>query len=557
MRKCPLGSAAWAGLQALNRVASEPPNPFAPVRFRLKESAGRKRVVMRFERSSGVLLHVTSLPSKGGIGDLGPAAFAFLDFLAEAHQHIWQVLPLCATGYGNSPYAATSAFAGNSFLVSLEILAEWGWISKERSESHAGQSSHVDFGEVEWRKLPLLMEAAGNFVDRGAEDPALRDQWEEFESFCREEESWLTDYALFAELRRQFNTGAWTVWPEDLRKRKPAALARVVAQHGRSLRQEQALQFAFAKQWKALRAAADRRGIRILGDVAIFVNMDSADVWVHPELFELDADFKQTRIAGVPPDYFSPTGQRWGNPLYRWDLLAEQGYGWWIERMRRARQLYDIIRLDHFRGFESYWAIPAEEETAIKGEWIKGPGAKLFAALEAELGELPLVAEDLGLITPAVTELREELGMPGMKVLQFGFTDKGAHIHLPHGMSRDTVAYTGTHDNNTTLGWWKEAGRVERAAIEAYIGPTPDKRPVWPLMRTVAASQAEIAIFPVQDLLELDAEARMNTPATSSGNWRWRVQSGLWTPALASQLAALTVVTDRDSDPLANPEEEA
>jgi len=510
---------------------------------------------MRFERSSGVLLHVTSLPSKGGIGDLGPAAYEFLDFLEAGHQHIWQVLPLCATGYGNSPYAATSAFAGSNLMVSLETLAEWGWISHERANSHAGQHEHVDFGEVEWRKLPLLMEAAGNFVDRGSDDPTLKAQWDEFEDFCKAEESWLMDYALFAELRRQFNTGAWTVWPEDLRKRKPAALAHVVAQHGRSLRQEQALQFAFAKQWQALRKTAHEKGIRILGDVAIFVNMDSADVWVHPELYELDENFQQIRVAGVPPDYFSPTGQRWGNPLYKWDLIAEQGYDWWIERMRRARQLYDIIRLDHFRGFESYWAIPATEETAIQGEWVKGPGTKLFDALEAELGELPLVAEDLGLITPEVEALRNELGLPGMKVTQFGFSDKGAHIHLPHGMSRETVAYTGTHDNNTTLGWWKAAEKVEKAAVEAYIGQVPEKKVVWPLIRAVAQSQAVIAIVPAQDLLELGAEARMNTPATNSGNWRWRAQPGVWKPEIAAQLAGITVVTDRDEDPLKPAEE--
>ncbi|MGA3135716.1 MAG: 4-alpha-glucanotransferase, partial [Terracidiphilus sp.] len=372
---------------------------------------------MEFQRSSGVLLHVSSLPSYGGIGDLGPAAHEFVAFLAEAKQHIWQVLPLCPTGYGNSPYSGSSAFAGNPWLISLEFLSDWGWIDGERIGGLAGRSGNVDFNQVEARKLPLLYEAAGNFLDRGPHDPKLAAQWEQFEEFCRAEAGWLTDYALYAVLRRQFSTGAWTAWPKPVRRRQPEALAKVAAKHGRALAQEQALQFAFSRQWNDLRKAAASNAIRILGDVAIFVNMDSADVWVHPDLFELDEDLKPVRIAGVPPDYFSPTGQRWGNPLYRWDVLARRGFDWWIERIRRACALYDIVRLDHFRGFESYWAIPAEEKTAVHGEWMKAPGLKLFHALEAALGPLPLVAEDLGMITPAVDALRQELGMPGMKVL--------------------------------------------------------------------------------------------------------------------------------------------
>jgi 4-alpha-glucanotransferase len=504
---------------------------------------------MEFQRSSGVLLHVSSLPSYGGIGDLGPAAHEFVAFLAEAKQHIWQVLPLGPTGYGNSPYASSSAFAGNPFLISLEYLSDWGWIEGERIGGLAGRGGNVDFNEVEERKLPLLYEAAGNFLDRGPHEPALAEQWSRFEEFCRDEAGWLTDYALYAELRRQFNTGAWTAWPEPLRRRRPDALAWVTAEHGRALAQEQALQFAFSEQWKRLREAAERSAIRILGDVAIFVNMDSADVWVHPELFELDEELKPVRIAGVPPDYFSPTGQRWGNPLYRWDLLEERGFGWWIERIRRAAQLYDIVRLDHFRGFEAYWAIPAEEETAVNGEWVKAPGLKLFHALEAALGPLPLVAEDLGLITAEVEALRQELGMPGMKVLQFGFNSKGAHIHLPHRITPDTVAYTGTHDNDTTQGWWQEASEVEREAVEAYVGPVGE-HPVWPLIRAVEASVAQMAVVPAQDLLELGAKARMNTPSVAAGNWSWRAPEGSWTPGLEERLAEIVAVTDRDNDPL-------
>jgi 4-alpha-glucanotransferase len=505
---------------------------------------------MQFERSSGILLHVSSLPSAGGIGDLGPAAHQFIEFLASAGQHVWQVLPLSPTGYGNSPYAASSAFAGNPSLVSLEVLAEWGWIAQSRISGFAAEgSSTVDFEQVQRQKIPLLYEAAGNFLDHGPNDAGFANQWREFEEFCREQSNWLGDYALYVELRRQFNTGAWTAWPEPLRKRDKAALAEFAARNARALQQEQALQFAFSLQWNQLRKAAARSAIRVMGDVAIFVNMDSADVWVHPELFELDKDLEPIRVAGVPPDYFSSTGQRWGNPLYRWDVLAAHGYGWWIDRIRRACQLYDIVRLDHFRGFEAYWAIPAEEKTAVKGEWVKGPGIELFRALQAALGPLPLVAEDLGLITPEVDDLRKQLGAPGMKVMQFGFGNRGAHNHLPHRMTVDTVAYTGTHDNDTTQGWWQSATKYERAAVEAYAGPVAD-RPVWPLIRTAFASVAEMAIVPAQDLLELGSEARMNTPAVPAGNWAWRALQGAWTPQLAARLKAITEVTDRDNDPL-------
>jgi 4-alpha-glucanotransferase len=504
---------------------------------------------MDFQRSSGVLLHISSLPSYGGIGDLGPAAHEFVKFLAAAKQHVWQVLPLCPTGYGNSPYAGSSAFAGNPSLISLEYLADWGWIGADRIAGLAGCGGPVNFHEVEQRKLPLLYEAAASFLERGPHDPDLAGQWWRFQDFCNAESSWLTDYALYAELRRRFNTGAWTAWSEPLRRREPKALAQLAAEAARALAQEQVLQFAFAVQWNNLRMAAAQHEIRILGDVAIFVSMDSADVWAHPDIFELDDELRPVHIAGVPPDYFSPTGQRWGNPLYRWDVLEERGFDWWIDRIRRSQELYDIIRLDHFRGFEAYWSIPAEEDTAINGEWIKAPGLQLFQALESALGPLPLVAEDLGLITPEVDALRIDLAMPGMRVLQFGFGDKGAHIHLPHRFKPDTVAYTGTHDNDTTQGWWKGAGKHEHAAVEALVGAVHG-RPTWPLIRAAAASVAQISIFPVQDLLELGSEARMNTPAVPQGNWSWRVPERNWTAELAHRLAALVEVTDRDCDPI-------
>jgi 4-alpha-glucanotransferase len=509
---------------------------------------------MEFQRSSGVLLHVSSLPSYGGIGDLGPAAHEFLKFLAEARQHVWQVLPMCPTGYGNSPYAGSSAFAGNPYLISLEYLSDWGWIDGQGIAGLAGRGGAVDFNEVEQRKLPLLYEAAGNFLDRAPHDPKLKKQWKQFEAFCKAERNWLNDYALYAVLRAELKTGAWTAWPEGVRRRERSALEEVKRQHGRTLAEEQVLQFAFALQWSELREEAAKHGIRILGDVAIFVNMDSADVWMHPELFELDGDLKPVRVAGVPPDYFSRTGQRWGNPLYRWNVLAADGFDWWVQRMARAQQIYDILRLDHFRGFEAYWSIPAEEETAVNGEWVKAPGLELFRALERALGPLPLVAEDLGLITKEVDALRMAAGLPGMRVIQFGFSDKGAHMHLPHQYTLDTVAYTGTHDNDTTLGWWKSAGKVEQDAVAVYLGQPPlcdgVVSPVWPLICAVQASVAQLAIVPAQDLLEMGSKARMNTPAVAAGNWSWRAPEGAWTAALAAKLAALAEVTDRENDPL-------
>ncbi|MGB7267528.1 MAG: 4-alpha-glucanotransferase, partial [Terracidiphilus sp.] len=451
--------------------------------------------------------------------------------------------------YGNSPYAGSSAFAGNPSLISLEFLSDWGWIDGERIAGLAGRSGAVDFQDVEKRKLPLLQEAAGNFLDRGLDDDKLAGQWEEFEAFLSDESAWLNDYTLYAVLSRALKTGAWAEWPEPLRRRDAQALAAAATAHERELAIERVLQFAFQQQWDHLREIAEGSGIRILGDIAIFVNMDSADVWLHPEIFELDEDLKPIRIAGVPPDYFSATGQRWGNPLYRWDVLAAHGFDWWIDRIRRAIELYDIVRLDHFRGFEAYWSIPAEEETAVNGEWIKAPGLQLFRAMQDALGPLPFVAEDLGLITPEVDALRTALGMPGMKVLQFGFSDKGAHTHLPHQFTPGTVAYTGTHDNDTTQGWWHTAGEVVHAAAEAYLGPV-GKDPVWPLIRAAEASVAEIAFVPAQDLLELGSEARMNTPAIAAGNWSWRAPENRWTDELAARLSALAEVTDRDNDPL-------
>ena len=498
---------------------------------------------MPFDRSSGLLLHISSLPSHGGIGDLGPAAYEFAGFLAAAKQRLWQVLPLGPTGYGNSPYSSLSAFAGNPLFISLERLAASGWLPEERIAGLQGAEGNVHFEEVAAMKGPLLTEAARNFL---AHHEAS--QWERFVRFCEENRYWLDDFARYAVLRREFDFRSWEAWPEEFARRDSEALRRLDNEHRQDLDVEKAIQFAFDEQWRALRAHCAGVGIRLIGDIAIFVNYDSADVWTHPGVFDLRDDLLPRRVAGVPPDYFSATGQRWGNPLYRWDVLAASGFGWWVDRIRRSRALFDSMRLDHFRGFEAFWSIPAEDETAVRGEWIKAPGAALFQTLGERFGELPFIAEDLGLITPEVDQLRAQFGLPGMRVIQFGFSDPGAHMHLPHRYERNCVVYTGTHDNDTTLGWWQHgATRVEKAAAETYLHPR-EGDVVWSMIRAVAASVADTCLFPVQDILSLGSEARMNTPARSKDNWGWRLAPGALTPELAERLARLTEVTDRAAE---------
>ena len=500
---------------------------------------------MPFDRSSGILLHITSLPSYGGIGNMGPAAYAFADFLAASKQRLWQVLPLGPTGYGNSPYAALSAFAGNPLLVSLEHLADWGWIAGERLAGLAGRSGDVDFQQVERENLPLLEEAANNFLHQ-----KHGRQWKRFEKYCRDNHYWLDDYALYGVLRRRFQTNSWKAWPEEFAQRHPDALEKLRAESADEMARIRIIQFAFDEQWAALRKYCAEREIRFIGDVAIFVNYDSVDVWTNQEIFELDEEGSPIRVSGVPPDYFSATGQRWGNPLYRWDVLEERGFDWWISRIRRSETLYDMIRLDHFRGFEAYWAIPAEDDTAVNGEWIKAPGAALFSRLREVLGNLPFIAEDLGLITPEVDELREQFGMPGMRILQFGFGDKGAHNYLPHKYVPNTVAYTGTHDNDTTRGWWESGvSERERDAVDAYLSPGAEGV-VWPMIRAASSSVADICLFPMQDVLNLGSEARMNTPSKPEANWSWRCPEGVLTATLAGRLAAIAEVTDRDLSPV-------
>jgi len=498
---------------------------------------------MTQERLSGVLLHVTSLPSHGGVGDFGPAAYTFVDFLEAAKQRVWQVLPLNPTGYGSSPYSALSAFAGNPLLISLEFLARDGWIAPDRLDNLPGRDGPADFGAAFELKLPIIEEAAGNFLDRAPDDLRQR-----FQRFCQDNSSWLTDYAMFNVLRHMHAYASWHEWPEEYAMRRSDALARLMNDKGRELAIEQAIQFFFNEQWCALRSYCGERKIRLLGDVAIFVSYDSADVWTHPEIFELDEKRLPIRVSGVPPDYFSATGQRWGNPLYKWDLLQEHGFDWWIARIRRSLALYDGVRLDHFRGFEAYWSISADEETALNGQWVKAPGHALFARLKDIFGDLPFVAEDLGLITSEVNELREYFGMPGMRILQFGFADRGGHTYLPHRYVPNTVTYTGTHDNNTTLGWWREdANDVERQNVQTYLQNIEhDGDIVWAMIKAAARSVANVCIFPLQDVLHLGSEARMNKPGDGHGNWTWRYTPDALHPDFAAKLAALMEMTDRD-----------
>ena len=506
---------------------------------------------MPFPRASGILLHPTSLPSRGGIGDFGPAAYAFADFLAAARQSLWQVLPLGPLGYGYSPYSSTSAFAGNPLLISLERLADRGWIDRAPVAAIPDSAEAADYEHIFARKMPLLFEAGHNFLRTAAPGALSR-----FERFCQDNRWWLDDFALFDGLRRRFHLESWNRWPRELAHRDPAVLEKARAEMEDDLEVRHAVQFFFFEQWQALRAYCARRSIRMVGDIAIFVNFDSADVWTHPELFRLTKEREPEVVAGVPPDFFSKEGQRWGNPLYRWDVMKSEGYAWWVDRMRWAAHTFDYIRLDHFRGFSQFWEIPAHEPTAIHGRWVDGPKDDLFVKLREALGGLPFFAEDLGYITPDVHALRERLGIPGMAVLQFGFGDPGAHGHLPHRFTPDKVVYTGTHDNDTIRGWWESsATEEERRHVQAYLGCF-DEGVHWAMIRAALSSVASLCVIPLQDVLGLGSEARMNIPSQQNGNWRWRFRAEMLRPELAEKLAALTEVTDRLPQPVPVAEED-
>jgi 4-alpha-glucanotransferase len=491
-------------------------------------------------RTSGILLHLTSLPGRFGIGDLGDAAYHFVDFLAAGGQQYWQIMPLGPTSYGDSPYQALSAFAGNPLLISLERLIEERCLAPwDFDGAPQFPDDRVDYGPVIDFKQRLLRLSYDNFRSNASD--AFKS---ELASFVTANHWWLDDYALFAALKERHGGANWNTWEHDIATHQPAALERWRAVLIDQLQFHEYVQFLFDKQWSDLKAYANERGISIIGDIPIFVSLDSADAWAHPELFYFDAQGRPTLVAGVPPDYFSPTGQLWGNPLYDWDAMARDGYSWWIDRFKRAFQQLDVVRLDHFRGFEACWAVPATEETALNGEWLKGPGRALFQAVEAALGSARIIAEDLGLITPEVEALREGCGFPGMKVLQFAFSGDPDNLYLPHNYETHCVVYTGTHDNDTTLGWLNSASEKERAAVRRYIGDFCEE-PNWALIRLALMSVARIAVIPLQDILGIGSEGRMNTPGRTSGNWGWRFTQAMLTPELTSRLAELTEASGR------------
>lgn len=505
---------------------------------------------MSFPRAAGILLHPTSLPSCGGIGDLGPAAYKFVDWLAASRQGLWQVLPLGPLGYGNSPYSSISAFAGNPLLISLERLAGHGWIDRGKISHIAAEAGPVEYDRIFAAKMPLLFEAGRGFI---ASAPA--GACERFDRFCAENAWWLDDFVLFDALRAKHKLASWNEWPAELARRESGALEAARKELADDLKIRCALQFAFYEQWHALRRYCSERNIRVVGDVAIFVNYDSADVWIHRDLFRLNENLESEVVSGVPPDFFSKTGQRWGNPLYRWDVMKERGYPWWIQRLRWATQNSDYIRLDHFRGFDQFWEIPASDPTAINGRWVDGPRDDLFHKLREVLGGLPFFAEDLGYITPEVHALRERLQIPGMAVLQFGFGDQGAHMYLPH-RAAGKVIYTGTHDNDTTVGWFQSgAADHERRNAECYLGRCEDGIH-WAFIRAALNSVADLALIPLQDVLGLGSEARMNTPSLDGGNWKWRFTPEQLTPALTAKLAQLAELTDRLPQPFPVPPDE-
>ncbi len=498
---------------------------------------------MKFPRRSGVLLHPTSLPGKFGIGDLGDAAYRFVDFLAAARQSYWQVLPLSPTGYGNSPYQTLSAFAGNPMLISPEKLVELGHLSgADLRDAPNFPNDRVDFGPVIRYKTGLLDRAFANFRAHGTDAAFAR--------FCREQAAWLDDFALFMALKETHDLRPWHEWEREIATRQPAALARARQSLAEEIEKQKYRQWLFAEQWLAVKRYANARGIRTIGDIPIFVSDDSADVWANPNLFCFDENLRPTVVSGVPPDYFTATGQLWGHPLYRWEVMAQDGYAWWIARFRVAFQQADVARIDHFRGFYNYWEVPADATTAIHGTWRRAPGAELFRAVQAALGDLTIIAEDLGDFDAesraGVTALQNEFGFPGMKVVQFAFSSGPNDPFLPHNFTRDFVAYTGTHDNDTAVGWY-QVSSTERERDYARKYMRCDGSDIaWDLIRLAWASVANTAMTTAQDLLGLGHAARMNLPGTvGPPNWCWRVLPGALSDAIAARLLELTTIYGR------------
>ncbi|PID56526.1 4-alpha-glucanotransferase [candidate division KSB3 bacterium] len=494
---------------------------------------------MKFERSSGVLLHPTSLPGPFGIGDLGEHAYRFIDILVESRQKLWQIFPLGPTGYGDSPYQSFSAFAGNPLLISLEALVEIGLLNEADLKHDPFDDHAVNYWPVIQYKTAMLMKAHRHFL------ASARSEYTSlFEAFCEAQSRWLEDYALFMALKDAHGGAVWNSWDEELVTRQPAALASCRTKLVQEISYQKFIQFLFFTQWHALKEYAGSKGIRIIGDIPIFVAFDSMDAWANPEFYYFDEKGRPEYVAGVPPDYFSATGQLWGNPLYRWELMKERGYTWWIERFKKSFELVDIVRVDHFRGFVKYWRVPAGERTAIKGSWEPGPGEELFRTIEEALGRLPIIAEDLGVITPDVVALREAFDFPGMKILQFAFDSGEKNDYLPHTYDKNCVVYTGTHDNDTTRGWFEKASEQDKHMVRTYLQSTGTDI-CWDFIHAAWSSVADMAMVPLQDILELGSEARMNTPSTLGGNWAWRFTWDMISQDALERLKLFTKIYDR------------
>ena len=483
-------------------------------------------------RKSGILLAISSIPSKYGIGTFSKEAFEFVDFLEKAGQKLWQILPLGPTGYGDSPYQSFSTFAGNPYYIDLEEFIEKGFLTKEECDnSDYLDGAYVDYEKIFHTKFALLKKAYKN--SNVCEDEA-------FQAFVKENAKWLDDYALYMAVKDSLGGISWTEWEDDIKLRKPEALKA----YGEKLADEvcfyQFQQYYFAKQWKALKKYANEKGIEIIGDIPIYVAFDSADTWANPQLFQFDEECKPIAVAGCPPDAFSADGQLWGNPLFRWDVMKQDDYSWWTKRIKAMADLYDIVRIDHFRGFDSYYAIPAGDDTAKNGTWKEGPGMDLFNSLEAKLGKLPIIVEDLGFLTPSVHKLLEDSGFPGMKVIQFAFDSREDSDYLPHNYPKHCVVYTGTHDNDTVMGWMKSAPKESEKFAKQNLNLTKEEGYNWGMMRAAWSSVADMAIVPLQDLLGLGSEARINTPSTIGENWKWRATSDQISNALAKKLYKYT-----------------
>ena len=500
------------------------------------------------KRQSGVLMHISSLPGKYGIGSFGQSAYDFVDFLVRTKQRYWQILPLGTTSYGDSPYQSFSAFAGNTYFIDFDILIEEGLLNESdvKGADFGDDPRKVDYAKIFDARRPIMEKAVARFLKA--------DDLSDYESFVEQNAAWLEVFAEYMAIKEHFDNLAWTEWPDEaIRRREAASLASYREKLADKLTYHRVTQYLFFKQWLRLKAYANEHHIEIVGDMPIYVAADSADVWAQPHFFKTDAVGKPTCVAGCPPDEFSETGQLWGNPIYDWEAMDKDGYAWWIERLRESFKIYDIVRIDHFRGFESYWEVPADSDTSATGKWVKGPDYKLFAAVKEALGDLNIIAEDLGFMTDEVIELRERTGFPGMKILQFAFNPDDESIDSPHLAPNNSVMYTGTHDNNTVLGWYKdEIDDATRQYMAQYTNRKEYETVPHAMLRTIFASVSFMAIATMQDLLELDSAARMNYPSTIGGNWTWRMTAEELNPIVEGELYSLTKTYRRMNTDLIN-----